>query len=229
VRRARVAFARFKLCSNLTVEALAMKNPNIVFDAITVTRQTGIGFDVWYANHYLPALRAAGGGSRIRCYGSPVRATYLAVLETSADDTAAKLPQPAHELIVAAERYGAQPNGGQMAAGVTDAIFDADILYPVFFRVPPAREAEFDRWYDEEHLDMLLRCPYWPACRRYRVQNPGAGAWTHVALHYLTDLRALESPERAAARSTPWRARLDQEAWFRGEYHPYYRCRQLGA
>ena len=87
----------------------------------------------------------------------------------------------------------------------------------------------FSAWYVEEHLDMLLRSPYWPACRRYRIQNPGAGAWTHVALHYLTDLRALESPERDAARSTPWRARLDKESWFRGEYHPYYRCRQLGA
>jgi hypothetical protein len=209
-----------------------MKNPHIIYDAITVTRRTGIAFDVWYANHYLPALRATGRYSRIRCYGSPVRATYLAVLETGADDisaAAAALPQPAHELIIAAERYVAQPNGGQMAAGVTDAIFDADILYPVFFRVPPEREEEFNRWYDEEHLQMLLRSPHWPACRRYLIQNPGAGAWTHVALHYLADLRALESPERDAARSTPWRARLDKESWFRGEYHPYYRFRQLGA
>lgn len=209
-----------------------MKNSDIVFDAITVARQTGFAFDVWYANHYLPELLAADRYSSVQCYGSPLRATYLAVLEASADDLpadATAIPQPAHESIIAVERYCAQPIGEQKAPGVSDAIYDANVLYPVFFRVPPERESEFNRWYGDEHLSILLRCPYWPACRRYRIQHPGADSWTHIALHYLTDLRALESAERTAARSTPWRARLAEEAWFRGDYRVYYRYGQYDA
>jgi hypothetical protein len=98
---------------------------------------------------------------------------------------------------------------------------EADILYPVFFRVPAAREQEFDAWYNDEHLALLQGCEYWPMCQRYRIRDPGKG-WTHVALHYLTDLRALESRERDQARSTPWRDRLAAESWFKGEYRVYY-------
>jgi hypothetical protein len=35
-----------------------------------------------------------------------------------------------------------------------------------------------------------------------------------MALHYLSDLSALQSPERAEARSTPWRLALDLQPWF---------------
>ena len=207
-----------------------MNAPAIVFDSITVERQTGFAFDVWYANHYLPAVLAKQQYLGVRCYGSPLRAAYLAVFEASAQAAAidpAVLPQPAHESIIATERYIAEKVGERKAPTVNDAIFDSDILYPVFFRVPAAREAEFNAWYDEEHLGILLRCPYWPACRRFRVVYPGADSWTHIALHYLTDLRALESSERTEARNTPWRARLAAETWFRGDYRVYHRHGQL--
>ncbi len=203
-----------------------MQAPTIIFDAITVTRQTGFAFDVWYSNHYLPAMLAKSQCLNVRRYGSPLRATYLAVFEAAAEASAidpAALPRPAHEAIIATERYVAGAVGERKAPGVNHSIFDADIIYPVFFRVPTDREMEFDAWYEDEHLGILQRCPYWPACRRYRIRNPGADSWTHIALHYLTDLRALESAERTEARSTPWRARLADEDWFRGDYRVYYR------
>lgn len=90
-----------------------MPNSNIVFDAITVARQAGFAFDVWYANHYLPELLATQRYAGVRRYGSP--------------------------------------------------------------------------------------------------------------------LRALEAVERTVARSTPWRARLAQEALFRGDYRVYYRHAQPAA
>ena len=201
----------------------------IIFDAITVTRQTGFAFDVWYSNQYLPAMLASGQSLSVRRYGSPLRATYLAVFEASTDAASidpAAIPKPAHESIIAAERYIGGALGERKAPAVDDSIFEADILYPVFFRVPAGRETEFNAWYDEEHLGILQRCPYWPACRRYRIRHPGADSWTHIALHYLTDLRALESAERTEARSTPWRARLAAEDWFRGDYRVYYRYGQ---
>ena len=102
-----------------------------------------------------------------------------------------------------------------------DPFADAPILYPVLFAVPPddkAGEKDFDAWYDEEHLGILLKSPHWPMCRRFKIDHPTPNSWTHIALHYLRDLRALESPERDAARATPWRERLAQHAWFKGDY-----------
>jgi len=210
-----------------------MKAPTIVFDAITVARQSGFAFDVWYSNQYLPAVLAKGQYLNVRRYGSPLRATYLAVFEASTDAASidpAAIPEPAHESVIAVERYIAGALGEQKAPAVDDSIFDADILYPVFFRVPAERETEFNAWYEEEHLGILQRCPYWPACRRYRIRHPSTDSWTHIALHYLTDLRALESAERTEARSTPWRARLAAEDWFRGDYRVYHRhCQRDGS
>jgi hypothetical protein len=208
-----------------------MNAQTIVFDAITVARQAGFAFDIWYSNQYLPALLAKSQYLNVRCYGSPLRATYLAVFETNTDARAidpAAIPEPAHASIIAVERYVAAKVGERKAPTVDDSIFGADILYPVFFRVPADRETEFNAWYDEEHLGILQRCPYWPACRRYRIRHPSADSWTHIALHYLTDLRALESAERTEARNTPWRARLAAEDWFRGDYRVYYRHGQRG-
>jgi hypothetical protein len=206
-----------------------MQAPTLVFDAITVTRQTDFAFDVWYSNQYLPAMLASGQYLSVRRYGSPLRATYLAVFEASADASVidpAAIPEPAHASITGVERYIAGTLGERKAPTVDDAIFDAAILYPVFFRVPADRETEFNAWYEEEHLGILQRCPYWPACRRYRIRHPNSDSWTHIALHYLTDLGALESAERTEARSTPWRARLAAEDWFRGDYRVYYRYGQ---
>ena len=31
---------------------------------------------------------------------------------------------------------------------------------------PREGEADFNAWYDEEHLGILLKSPYWPMCRR---------------------------------------------------------------
>jgi hypothetical protein len=201
-----------------------MDSAAIVFDALSVKPAQTFAFDVWYANHYLPQALARGRFASVRRYLSPIRGSYLALFEAGPDsgDDALAAFGPDHELITASERFAADSIGGRCAAGAGDAVLEADVLYPVFFAVPPEREQEFNAWYDEEHMDVLQRCPYWPMCRRYRIRDPRPGGWTHVALHYLTDLRALESPERDQARSTPWRDRLAAEHWFKGEYRVYY-------
>ena len=62
---------------------------------------------------------------------------------------------------------------------------------------------------------MLLRAQGWLRMRRYEpIHLAGGPRWTHLALHELRDAAVLESEERALARSTPWRAQLEQESWF---------------
>jgi hypothetical protein len=200
-----------------------MKGSAIFFDAITTRQGTGFPFDVWYVNHYLQSLLAAGSYLALRRYGSPSLGTHLSIFEMDAEPAAVNIVEPGHEAVLKVERYFARPIGERIARGADAAVLESDFVYPVLFSVPIERQPEFDAWYDEEHLDILLRCPYWPMCRRFKVIDPAPGSPTHIALHYLTDLRALESDERTKARSTPWRNRLAAEPWFRGEYRVYYR------
>lgn len=200
-----------------------MKGTAIFFDAITTKQGTGFPFDVWYLDHYLPAMSDAASWLGMRRYGSPSLGAHLAVFEAGAVPAEVKPVYAAHEAVIRVERYLATPIGEQIAPAADPDILEADFLYPVMFNVPAGRQAEFERWYDEEHLDILLACPYWQMCRRFKVVDPEPGSPTHIALHYLTDLKALESEERTRARNTPWRNRLATEDWFRGDYRVYYR------
>lgn len=202
-----------------------MQGKTIVYDAITVKREGGFAFDVWHQNHYIPSVLASGQLLNVQCYGSPLRATYVAVFESNASPAALHgvLPAPEHASIIATERHVAAFMNEQQAPHAIAPLREAPILYPVLFGVPPQGEPDFNAWYDEEHLGILLRCQYWPMCRRFKIHKPQPESWTHIALHYLTDLRALESKERDEARSTPWRDRLAQHEWFKGDYRVLYK------
>jgi hypothetical protein len=95
------------------------------------------------------------------------------------------------------------------------------VLYAVLFGVPDERAAEFERWYDEDHVPLLMEEERWRAVVRYRIVAGEPAHWTHLTLHYLAGAEALASPARERARSSPWRARLAAEPWFRGMYSVY--------
>lgn len=87
-------------------------------------------------------------------------------------------------------------------------------LFAIAFAVPDADVAEFDRWYSEEHVPLLLEAKDWLRVRRYTVRDGEGGPWTHLALHELASLEVLDSPERARTRSGPMRAALADREWF---------------
>jgi len=90
------------------------------------------------------------------------------------------------------------------------------VIMLVAFDVPPELTEEVDRWYEEEHIGLLMKADGWHRARRFRVPNfSGGPPWTSLAFHELRDASALDSPERAIARSTPWRAELEKGEWFR--------------
>jgi hypothetical protein len=82
------------------------------------------------------------------------------------------------------------------------------------FAVPENAVAEFNDWYESEHIPRLLRVPGWLRVRRYLVTDGEGAAWTHFALHELADPEAMNSPARAFARSGEKRARLVGKPWF---------------
>lgn len=202
----------------------------VVFDCIRARGPESIKFDVWYCNTHLPALAGEYPIRRLRRYAAPSRASYVAVGEL--DNMLNGAGEAGNSSVVSSmvehhERFVGEPLGTRHRRDVGEHVIDAAIVYPAFLRVPHDRLQEISRWYDEEHLPFLLSCPQWAMTRRFRITTARGLDFNHVALHYLTDLRALQSPERDAARRTPWRDRLIAEGWFAPEYRICYRVQDF--
>lgn len=89
------------------------------------------------------------------------------------------------------------------------------LVMVVAFAVPESDAADFDDWYEHEHVPLLMQADGWLRVRRYRTRPGSDGPpWTHLALHELRDATALDAPERGQARTTPWRDRLAARPWF---------------
>ena len=73
--------------------------------------------------------------------------------------------------------------------------------------VAPEAEADFNAWYDEEHLPALARVPGTLAARRYRSEEAG-GTHRYVAIYHLESPDVARSKAWMAAVDTPWTARV---------------------
>ena len=62
-------------------------------------------------------------------------------------------------------------------------------------------EADFNAWYDEEHVPALCAVPGTLAARRYRSTEAGGGSHRYVAIYHL------ETPE--VTRGVAWRKAID--------------------
>lgn len=87
-------------------------------------------------------------------------------------------------------------------------------VMPVAISAPGSGIDDVDRWYREEHTEMLLRCPDWLRVRRYAIESIKGATWSRLALHELASPAVLESAEVRAAMGTPWRRRLAEQPWF---------------
>ncbi len=193
-------------------------------------------FNEWYDREHVPARLALPGFTAACRYtvvrGTPKYAvayymTGLDVLETSAYRQLKQQPSERTARMLASvtgfTRYVAEEIGRLMRPANPADPVAAPYLYVVLFAVPPDHEGEFNHWYDEDHCPLLLRNQHWWQIRRYRIRTGEPQQWTHLALHHLGDLSALESPERSEARRTPWRERLAAQPWFQPEYAVYSR------
>lgn len=191
-------------------------------------------FQDWYETEHIPARMAIPGfESAVRYEQDGEGARYLACYFL--DDMSA-LETPAYRKL----KSDPSERTARMLANVSgftryfcDEVSDtgytdpeSGVLYVVAFSVPDDEAAEFDGWYEEEHVPLLMQVPGWQRVRRYLVRPGGDGpGWTHLALHQLTDSAVLDAPEREAARDTPRRAALAARPWFssaRWTYRPIH-------
>ncbi len=73
--------------------------------------------------------------------------------------------------------------------------------------IAPELEAEFNEWYDKEHIPALAAVPGVLCARRFR----GSGNRKYVALYHLDTPDVVESDEWKKARQSDWTSRLQPQ------------------
>ncbi|MEE8332386.1 MAG: hypothetical protein V3R85_00955 [Alphaproteobacteria bacterium] len=188
-------------------------------------------FNEWYDDHQIPIRMEVPGFISAQRYRDHERPNYLTVYEITGTDVLESAEykkvksQPNARTawmlgnMLDSSRYLGNEISDQRRDDISDEdSLDAPILYTVFFSVPDDRVDEFNRWYNEEHVPMLLKCKDWLRVRRFDIYEGEPQPWTHLSLHYLADMSAFDSPEREAARTTELYKKLSEEPWFRAGY-----------
>jgi hypothetical protein len=181
-------------------------------------------FNAWYTDEHVPVRMELEGflaATRYRAVsGSPA---YLAVYEIAdlevlesaeyrdVKERPSERTRNMLESIQGFTRYICEQtdNDGEESAGQ-----DAGWLSVVAHSVPADELDQYDAWYRDEHTGKLLLGADWLRVRRYRVLSGDGPDWTNLSLHDLRNAAAMDSPERAEARTGPLRDALAEREWF---------------
>jgi hypothetical protein len=186
----------------------------------------------WYDEEHLPnLLRVPGYLSGTRYIAVEGEPKYFAFYEITSIEN---YRSPTHEQAVNTPWTARlQPHRtGQLA--FYEQIFPAEGLLPgpasnddatvpggflvVRMDVDPQHEADFNAWYNEEHLPALCTVPGVIAARRFRAIE---GAPAYMATYHLADPAVVASEAWTRAISTPWSARV--RPTFRNLWRTVYR------
>jgi hypothetical protein len=211
---------------------------SLLFSEMTPPPEVEAAFNEWYDREHIPLRMGAPGFRSARRYRQTDGASYLAVYEI--DDIDALQSEPYRLIkenptrrtaemlrrVSGFTRYLARGTRTVLRDGLgSERLLDAPVLYSVFFEVPQERVSAFDAWYDDDHIPILMECPQWRGVRRFVIEDGQPERWTHLAVHYIEDVAALDSDARQRARSTPVRAALAAEPWFQGSYRTFRQLR----
>ena len=95
----------------------------------------------------------------------------------------------------------------------------------VMMDVESGHEAEFDRWYNEEHLPERLEIPGYVSARRFKLEE-GNGVLKYLCIWELQDESPLESDQYKMQRARPSKIRDEANKYItqraRGLYKQIY-------
>jgi len=110
-----------------------------------------------------------------------------------------------------------QINPGELAAPA-----GSRALFLACGDVPAEHDAEFNRWYDEEHVPLLRKVDGVLAARRFKAR---VGTPRYIALYDLADELVPDSSDWSAATETAWSHRIEELTegyeWILRTYVPY--------
>lgn len=99
--------------------------------------------------------------------------------------------------------------GTQIKPGNASAPAHADAVLINAMNVAPEAEADFNAWYDEEHLPALGRVPGTMTARRFKAREGANGVTQrYVAVYHLTSSDVTRSDAWKKAVDTPWTAKV---------------------
>lgn len=187
----------------------------ILIAAMDFTRVAEDEFHDWYDLEHIPERRRVPGfGACERWIGAANPRISLATYDL---DDVAILQGPAYRAIggdnlsVWSKRVTARVDmlmryeGEQIRPGDGTAPEGAGGLLLNAMNVAPEHEAEFNEWYDTEHIPALAAVPGTLCARRYR----GTGAvQRYVVLYHLTSPEVQATAAWKAAANTPWTERM---------------------
>jgi pimeloyl-ACP methyl ester carboxylesterase len=84
---------------------------------------------------------------------------------------------------------------------------EGNVLVAVSLSLKPGKkQEELDKWYEEEHVDLLSKVPGWLRTRRFVTSSilEGKEGFEYLALHEYAAKNGLGGPEFKAATSTKW-------------------------
>ena len=203
---------------------------SILFSEMTPPAELESGFNAWYDNEHIPIRMKSAGFLGAQRYRDGDTCNYLAVYELASADALStptyekikKEPSDTTRHILGAVSGFTRYLGRQLTLRCRDGsnagFVDAPVLFAVFFHVPDDRLAEFDAWYEGEHTSILMEDERWRGVRRFEIFDGIPHAYNRLALHYLSDRSALDSPTSQKAQATDRRARLASQPWFKGTY-----------
>ena len=100
-------------------------------------------------------------------------------------------------------------DGTQITPGDAAAPDGAGALLVNAMNVAPEGEADFNAWYDEEHLPALSAVPGTLAARRYRARDDDPDrSHQYVAIYHLESVDVTRGDAWKKAVDTPWSARV---------------------
>ncbi len=82
-----------------------------------------------------------------------------------------------------------------------------NVLCAAFLNLKEGKDGkELDRWYDEEHTDMMSKIPGWLRTRRFVTSSilEGKEGMEYLAIHEFAPRNGLYNKEYKAATTTPW-------------------------
>ena len=97
--------------------------------------------------------------------------------------------------------------GDQLVPGDAVGPDEAQGLLVASMNVDPAAEAEFNAWYDKEHLPQLAAVPGVLSARRFQAAGEGIEK-KYLALYHLTSVDIGRSDAWKKAANTPWSEKM---------------------
>jgi hypothetical protein len=172
-------------------------------------------FNAWYDSEHIPErLRVPGFINAERWIGADDPKVSIATYDLESLDVLRSAPyraiayenlSPWSKRMVGACQRICRFEAEQTTPGDASAPGAAEGLLLSAMNIAPACEADFNAWYETEHLPRLSQVPGCLAARRFHVTS---GTQRYLALYHLASPAVAALPEWEAAASTPWTLKL---------------------